>query len=149
MLGEVVGDPAGILGRGSFLIRAVVGLDHEEGAISLAGLVDEGQTIRFQVWDNTLQQDLDMLLLPQVADTPAAGGLVFGGGPGRRIAPEESFSAETVQRTLGYPVPLAGFRSAGEIAPMLGDNYLHTHTATVALLRPVKGRAEPRPHAVE
>ena len=149
MLGEAIDDPAGSLGRGNFLIRPVVGLDHEEGAISLAGLVDEGQTIRFQVWDNTLQQDLEMVLLPQLADSPAQGGLVFGSWPGRRVSPDEALSVGLIHRTLGYPLPLAGFRSAGEIGPIHGQNYLHTHTATLALLRPSKGRPASPPNAVE
>jgi small ligand-binding sensory domain FIST len=46
-----------------------------------------------------------------------------------------------VQNTLGYPLPLAGFRSSGEIGSIHGENYLHTHTATLALLRPRKARA--------
>jgi small ligand-binding sensory domain FIST len=131
------------------LIRPVVGLDHEEGTIALAGLVDEGQSIRFQVWDNTLEQDLEMLLLPQLADTRAAGGLIFGGWPGKRVSAEEGLSAEAVERALGYSLPLTGFRSAGEIGPARGLNYLHTHTATLALLRPAKVHPETPRDAVE
>jgi small ligand-binding sensory domain FIST len=149
MLGEAIDDPADAMGRGDFLIRPVVGLDHEEGGISLAGLVDEGQTIRFQVWDNTLEQDLQMMLLPQLADTRAAGGLLFGGWPSRRAAPDDGLTAVGVERALGYSLPLAGFRSAGEIGPLRGQNYLHTHTATLALLRPAKVHPEAGPNAVE
>jgi small ligand-binding sensory domain FIST len=149
MLGEAIEGPSAGLGRGDFLIRPVVGLDHEEGAIALAGLVDEGQSIRFQVWDNTLDQDLEMLLLPQLADTHAAGGLIFGSWPGKRIATDETLSAEGVERALGYSLPLTGFRSAGEIGPARGLNYLHTHTATLALLRPAKVHSEPRHNPVE
>jgi small ligand-binding sensory domain FIST len=150
MLGEAIDGPSGArLGRGDFLIRPVVGLDHDEGAISLAGLVDEGQSIRFQVWDNTLEQDLSMLLLPQLADSRAAGGLVFGGWPGKRVSVDEGLSTETIENALGYSAPMVGFRSAGEIGPVRGLNYLHTHTATLALLRPAKVHTEPRSDAVE
>jgi small ligand-binding sensory domain FIST len=149
MLGEAIDGPSAGLGRGDFLIRPVVGLDHEEGAIALAGLVDEGQSIRFQVWDNTLDQDLEMLLLPQLADTHASGGLIFGSWPHRRTSADEALSAGGVERALGYSLPLTGFRSAGEIGPARGLNYLHTHTATLALLRPAKVHSEPRHHPVE
>jgi len=149
MLGEAIEGPSAGLGRGDFLIRQVVGLDHEEGTISLIGVVDEGQSIRFQVWDNTLDQDLEMLLLPQMADTRADGGLIFGNWPGRRVASGEALSAEGVERALGYSLPLTGFRSAGEIGPARGLNYVHTHTATLALLRPAKVHSEPRHHPVE
>ncbi len=136
MLGEAVGeeeDP----GRGDFLIRPVVGLDHEEGAISVAGLVGEGHRIRFQVWDDTLLEDLKLMLLPQIADTAAAGGLLFGSWPGRRPTPELRFSISEIQNTLGYPLPIAGFRGSGEIGPIRNMNYLHTHTAVLALIRPL------------
>ncbi|MCK4412980.1 MAG: FIST C-terminal domain-containing protein [Candidatus Eisenbacteria sp.] len=136
MLGEAVSEPEEELGRGDFLIRPVVGLDHEEGAISVAGLVDEGCRIRFQVWDNTLVDDLQLLLLPQMADSQAAGGLLFGSWPGRKPAPGLRFSVGEIQSTLGYPLPLAGFRGSGEIGPLHGANHLHTHTATLALIRP-------------
>jgi small ligand-binding sensory domain FIST len=149
MLGEAIDDPADGMGRGDFLIRPVVGLDHEDGGISLAGLVDEGQAIRFQVWDNTLDQDLQMMLLPQLADTRAAGGLIFGGWPGRRSSPDEGLTAAAVETALGYPLPLTGFRSAGEIGPIRGQNYLHAHTATLALLRPAKVRPDPGRNTVE
>jgi small ligand-binding sensory domain FIST len=33
-------------------------------------------------------------------------------------------------------VPLAGFFCAGEIGPIAGVNYLHGHTAALALFRP-------------
>lgn len=144
MLGEAIhaGEDQDEPGRGDFLIRPVVGLDHEEGAISLAGLVDAGQSIRFQVWDNTLAEDLQMLLLPQTLDAPASGGLLFGSWPGPRPASKSpGLWASDVQNTLGYPLPLAGFRSSGEIGSIHGENYLHTHTATLALLRPRKARA--------
>lgn len=144
MLGEAIpgeegeGDP----GRGDFLIRPVVGLDHEEGAISLAGLVDPGHQIRFQVWDNTLGEDLQMMLLPQLADTQAGAGLLFGSWPGQRPPLKSSgLWASDVQTALGYPLPLAGFRGSGEIASIHGVSYLHTHTATLVLLRSRKQRA--------
>ncbi len=149
MLGEAIGKPAEGVGRGSFLIRPVVGLDHEEGAISLAGLVDEGQTIRFQVWDNTLLDDLRMLLLPQLADSAAAGSLLFGSWPGRRAPQSDELSAREIELTLGYSLPLAGFRTSGEIGPLGGINYVHTHTAALTLLRPAEGVPRPAAHAVE
>jgi len=136
MLGEAVSEEEEEPGRGDFLIRPVVGLDHEEGAISVAGLVGEGHRIRFQVWDDTLIEDLKLMLLPQIADIPAAGGLLFGSWPGRRPVPELRFSIGEIQTTLGYPLPITGFRGSGEIGPIRGVNYLHTHTAVLALIRP-------------
>jgi small ligand-binding sensory domain FIST len=45
--------------------------------------------------------------------------------------------AMTIQSLLAAdaPIPLAGFFCAGEIAPIGGRNFLHTHTASIALFR--------------
>ncbi len=143
MFGQAVHDPSEGFGRGDFLVRPVVGVDQKEGTISLSGEVDEGRAIRFHVWDDTLADDLQMLLLPQLIDTPAAGGLLFGswprggGGSGKRRLP-----IKRISRALGYRVPLAGFFTAGEIGPIRGVNYLHMHAAALALLRPAKACPE-------
>jgi len=144
MVGEMISDDEEEeIGRGNFLIRPVVALDHEEGAISVAGLLDTGQHIRFQVWDNTLVDDLQLLILPQLLDRPAAGGLIFGSWPSRGSSRGHGLWAGDVQNALGYPLPLAGFRTSGELGAIHGINYLHTHTAVLTLLRPRNRVTEP------
>ena len=134
MFGQAVDDPGEGLGRGDFLIRPVVAVDHKEGTISLAGQVTVGDTIRFHVWDDTLADDLYLLLVPQLVDSAARGGLLFGSWPGRGKTP--GVSIRGICQTLGYPIPMGGFLSSGEIGPIRGTNYLHTHTASLALFRP-------------
>ncbi len=134
MFGQAIEEPRDTLGRGDFLIRPVVAVDHKEGTISLAGHVHEGQIIRFHVWDNTLADDLYLLMVPQLVDTAARGGLLFGSWPGRGKDP--GVSIRGICKTLGYPVPMGGFLSSGELGPIRGTNYLHTHTASLALFRP-------------
>ncbi len=134
MFGQAVIAPSTQFGRGDFLIRPVVAVDQKEGTISLAGEVGVGKTIRFHAWDDTLADDLQMLLLPQILDSPAAGGFLVGSWP--RVGAGEGLPIQQIIRTLGYRVPMAGLLSAGEIGPIRGANYLHMHTATLALLRP-------------
>jgi small ligand-binding sensory domain FIST len=134
MFGQAVRDPSERFGRGDFLIRPVVAVDQKDGTISLAGEVGVGKTIRFHAWDDTLADDLQMLLLPQILDSPAAGGFLVGSWP--RVGAGEGLPIQQIIRTLGYRVPMAGLLSAGEIGPIRGANYLHMHTATLALLRP-------------
>lgn len=134
MFGQAIEEPSEDFGRGDFLIRPVVAVDHKEGTISLAGNVEEGDLIRFHVWDDTLSDDLQLLLVPQLMDTPARGGLLFGSWPGRERQP--GVSIRSICDALGYPVPMGGFLSTGEIGPIRGTNYLHTHTAALALIRP-------------
>ena len=134
MFGQAVQDAHVQQGRGDFLIRPVVAVDQKEGTISLAGEVGVGRTIRFHAWDDTLAEDLQMLLLPQIVESPAAGGFLVGSWP--RVGASEGQPIQQIIRTLGYRVPMAGLLSAGEIGPIRGLNYLHMHTATLALLRP-------------
>ncbi len=143
MFGQAVQDPSVRLGRGDFLIRPVVAVDQKAGTISLAGEVREGKTIRFHAWDDTLAEDLQMLLLPQVADQPAAGGFLVGSWP--RVGVGSGLPIQQIIRTLGYRLPMAGFLSAGEIAPIRGQNYLHMHTATLALFRPAASMPQEDP----
>jgi small ligand-binding sensory domain FIST len=139
MFGQAVRHPSEGFGRGDFLIRPVVAVDQKQGTISLAGQVGEGDTIRFHVWDDTLVDDLQMLLLPQVVDVAASGGLIFGSWP-RAGRGRPGMSARRIQQALGYRVPMAGFFSAGEIGPIRGANYLHMHTVALTLLRPAASR---------
>jgi small ligand-binding sensory domain FIST len=37
---------------------------------------------------------------------------------------------------LGPRVPVAGFFAAGELGPVGGTNFIHGHTASIALIRP-------------
>ena len=112
-------------------------LDHRTCPMGKAvGDSEGGRRVRFQVWDGSLIEDLKLMLLPQIADTPAPGGLLFGSWPGMRPVPELRFSIGEIQSALGYPLTLAGFRGSGEIGPIRGINHVHTHTAVLALLRP-------------
>jgi small ligand-binding sensory domain FIST len=42
----------------------------------------------------------------------------------------------TLQSALGGPVPAAGFFCAGEIGPIGESNFVHGHTASIAIIRP-------------
>jgi small ligand-binding sensory domain FIST len=137
MFGQAIQNPSEGFSRGDFLIRPVVGVDHKSGAIALAGEVKSGGPIRFHIWDDTLTDDLQLLLVPQLWDTPAAGGFLFGSWPrGGGKQSRLGISIRQITQSLGNTVPIGGFVSAGEIGPIRGRNYLHMHSATLALLRP-------------
>ncbi len=137
MIGQAVDSPSDQYNRGDFLIRPVIGVDHKNGSIATAGEVIKGQRIRFHIWDDSLTDDLQLLLVPQIWDAPAAGGFLFGSWP--RNSSHQSrlgISIRQITQSLGSSVPIGGFFSAGEIAPLRGMNYLHMHSATLTLLRP-------------
>jgi len=138
--GLLVGRPVrgGGTGRGDYLMRNIIGHDPEQHAVAVADIVPEKERIRLHVRDaRTAREDLQLLLLPQIADRPAAAALVFTcNGRGSRLFSEPHEDITIVQSALGGTVPAAGFFCAGEIGPVGGRNFLHGHTASVAIIRP-------------
>jgi small ligand-binding sensory domain FIST len=119
--------------RGDFLIRQVMGLDSETGALTVGDRIEVGETIRFHVRDAaTADEDLRALLEREAPD-PADGALLFTcNGRGSRLFSVADHDASLVSQQLGG-VPLAGFNCAGEIGPVGGRNFLHGYTASIAL----------------
>ena len=128
-------------GRGDFLIRGIVGVDPETGALAVGEAIEVGQTIQFHVRDAaTADEDLRTLLGREAR--PATGALLFTcNGRGSRLFDVPDHDASLVSKTLGG-LPVAGFNCAGEIGPVGGKNFLHGFTASIALFDdpdPVEG----------
>lgn len=125
--------------RGDFLVRHIMGVDQNTGTITMGDFVRVGQTVQFHVRDAaTADEDLRLMLEPQGAN-PAAGALMFTcNGRGRRLfeCPDHDIS---VARQTMPSTPVAGFFAAGEIGPVGGKNFVHGHTASLALFRPANG----------
>lgn len=119
-------------GRGDFLIRAVLGVDVQRGAVAVGEVVEVGQTVRFQVRDAAAAaEDLGELLASEVATSPATGALLFScNGRGAGLFPTADHDVAAVRAGLGAD-PVAGFFAAGEIGPVGGRNHLHGFTASV------------------
>jgi small ligand-binding sensory domain FIST len=124
------------LGRGDFLIRGVVGIDRQNGAIAVGDMVIEGETIQFHLRDAlTAQEDLEMMLIPQMFRDPPSGALLFScNGRGLRMYDHPDGDISVIQKNLGG-TNLAGFFCAGEIGPIGEANYLHGHTASLVIFR--------------
>lgn len=124
-------------GRGDFLVRGLMGVDHESGAIVVGDHVHAGETIQFHLRDaTTATEDLEMMLTPQTLFDQPSGALLFScNGRGTRLYPHPNGDIKTIQGVLGG-VNLAGFFCAGEIGPIGGKNFLHGQTASIALFRP-------------
>jgi small ligand-binding sensory domain FIST len=127
-----------VLGRGDFVIRGVVGIDQESGAIAISDSVIDGEIIQFHLRDAaTAREDLELQLIPQMFRDRASGGLLFlCNGRGTRLYDQPNSDIALIQPNIKN-VPLAGFFCAGEIGPIGGINYLHGHTAVLALFRPL------------
>ena len=124
------------LGRGDFLIRGLTGIDQENGAITISDSVIEGELIQFHLRDAlTAQEDLEMLLVPQMFRDPPSGGLLFTcNGRGSRLYDHPNGDISIIQQNL-QDTDLAGFFCAGEFGPIGDKNFLHGHTVSLALFR--------------
>jgi small ligand-binding sensory domain FIST len=122
--------------RGDFLIRGLLGVDAETGAVSVGARVRLGQTVRLQVRDaESAHDDLIHALGGQVAALggPPAGALLFTcNGRGSQMFGTPGHDAQAVADAFGG-APTAGFFCAGEIGPVGDQSYVHGFTATLAL----------------
>jgi small ligand-binding sensory domain FIST len=129
-LGRAVDESKVDFGRGDFVIRNVIGVDKEVGAVAVGDLVDVGTTVQFHIRDSaSADEDLREL----ITGVPAAGALVFTcNGRGVRFFGEPDHDAGLVADALGHRA-LAGMFCAGELGPVGGHNFLHGYTASLAL----------------
>ena len=138
--GLYVGRPARgeASGRGDYLIRNLLGADRDRGALAVADRMAERERVRFHVRDAAIaREDLEMLLSPQAFDSRARAALMFScNGRGRDFFGEPNRDVTTLQEALGGSIPVAGFFAAGEVGPVGEKNYLHGHTASIAIVRP-------------
>ncbi len=138
--GLYVGRPARgeASGRGDYLIRNLLGADRERGALAVADVIGQREKIRLHVRDaRAAVDDLEMLLSPQAFDTAVSGALLFCcNGRGRALFGEPDRDIRTLQESLPAAAPCAGMFCAGELGPVGERNFLHGHTASIAIIRP-------------
>jgi small ligand-binding sensory domain FIST len=135
-LGLVINEYQADFQRGDFLVRNVLGLERESGALAIADHIRVGQTVQFHIRDAaSADEDLHALLQLdlQAHERPPAGALVFScNGRGTRLFQEPNHDARVIRSEAG-PIPLAGLFAAGELGPIGGRNFIHGFTASVAL----------------
>jgi small ligand-binding sensory domain FIST len=135
-IGRVINEYQGDFQRGEFLVRNVMGLDRESGALAITDRVRVGQTVQFHVRDAaTADEDLHGLLQLDLAahEQRPAGALLFTcNGRGTRLFPKPHHDARVLRDEAG-PVPVAGFFAMGELGPVGGQNFIHGFTASVVL----------------
>jgi small ligand-binding sensory domain FIST len=136
-VGRVINEYKSRFGRGDFLIRAMVGVDAEEGYIAIGDTrVRTGQTIQFHIRDaQSAQDDFKMMLSAQKVHGDAQGAILFScTGRGEHLFDQPHADVSMVYDALGS-TPLTGFFCAGEIGPIGDHSYIHSHTACLAVFR--------------
>jgi small ligand-binding sensory domain FIST len=138
-VGRVVSEYKDHFEQGDFLIRNVIGIDANSGAIAIGDYIRPGQTIQFHIRDEeAADAELKQLLNQAKAEivAPPAGALLFTcNGRGTRMFSQPHHDAATIARALG-DIPLAGFFAQGELGPVGQQNFIHGFTASIGLILP-------------
>jgi small ligand-binding sensory domain FIST len=133
LIGRAISEYREKFGRGDFLVRNVVGVEQDSGAIAVADYVKTGQTVQFHVRDAaSADEDLKLLLDSRKLAAPAGGLLFSCNGRGTRLFDEPCHDVGAARGAL-KAAPIAGFFAAGELGPVGGRNFIHGHTASIAL----------------
>lgn len=130
-IGRVIDEHKVDFGRGDFRMVGIQGADRDIGAIALADTVETGATVQFHLRDaKAADEELRILLSERQADA----ALVFScNGRGTRMFGQPHHDAAVLAELLGR-IPTGGFFAAGEFGPVAGHNFLHSFTASMALL---------------
>jgi small ligand-binding sensory domain FIST len=136
-IGRVVDPGKGNFGKGDFVIRSLLGVRRESGAILIGDVIRTGQTLQFHLRDAKSAEEDRRLRLEgeiQLADPPAAAVLVTCNSRGTRFFDMPHHDVTLTRQILGN-IPIAGFFAAGELGPIAQKNFIHGHTAALALFR--------------
>jgi len=126
------------LDRGKYLVRNIIGLDPEDGSITVAAPILEGQVISFTLRDpRRARQDMDRTL-KELAKQHTHQSPVFGiyfdcCGRGTSLYGKSGVDLALFKRYFGE-IPLIGFFTYAEIAPIQQTNYLHNYTGVLVLI---------------
>ena len=130
--------------QGDFLIRNILGVAPEKGALAIGEMLRVGQTVQFHLRDAlTSAEDLKEMLghyatevrgHPDVTDP--LGALLFSCmGRGQHLYGRADHDTELFREKIG-DVPLGGFFANGEIGPVRDQTHLHGFTSAFAVFRP-------------
>jgi small ligand-binding sensory domain FIST len=122
---------------GDFLIRNVLGIDPDSGAMAIDARIEAYQVAQFHLRDHeTAAQDLSQRLRELTRGELAAGvrgALMFSClGRGERLYGVANHDSDAFARRVG-PVSLSGFFCSGEIGPVGAKTYLHGYTSVFAV----------------
>jgi small ligand-binding sensory domain FIST len=124
-------------GRGDFLMRNILGIDPDSGALAVDAQIQQYQVVQFHIRDPDMAENqLTELLRDFVRADPSPqvrGGLLFSCfGRGERLFGVPNHDSDLLARHLGA-LPLSGCFCNGEIGPAGDRSCLHGHTSVFAL----------------
>jgi small ligand-binding sensory domain FIST len=122
---------------GDFLIRNVLGIDPDSGAMAIDAKVRDYQVVQFHLRDSESSgQDLVQrlrALTASVSPDTICGALLFSClGRGERLYGSPNHDSNVFAQRIGA-ASLSGFFSNGEIGPLGDKTYLHGYTSVFAV----------------
>jgi small ligand-binding sensory domain FIST len=129
--------------QGDFLIRNIIGVDAQRGALAVGEMLKEGQTVQFHLRDaETSSQDLSAMLEQYISSRPVhseSGALLFQClGRGSYLYGRPDHDTDMFREKIGRLL-LTGFFCNGEIGPVGGSTFLHGYTSSFGIFRPKRG----------
>jgi small ligand-binding sensory domain FIST len=126
--------------QGDFLIRNLMGVDHQSGALAIGAMLREGQLVQFHLRDKVLSaEDLDVMLTRYHSGgkaDDACGALLFSClGRGQYLYGRPNHDTDMFKDKMGE-LPLGGFFCNGEIGPVGQATFLHGYTSSFGIFRP-------------
>ncbi len=129
---------------GEFLIRNVIGMDGESGALWVGAELEPNSIVQFHLRDAlSSAEDLERALSQAGTRAPRpSGALLFSCvGRGTRLYGSPDHDSNALRRHLGE-LPIGGFFCAGEIGPVQGMSQVHGYTSAVAIITPQAQRPQ-------
>lgn len=122
---------------GDFLIRNILGMDPQSGALWVNAHVPANSVVQFHLRDaSTSAYDLERALTHHRASTlsaPSSGALLFScAGRGMGLYGQADHDSNAFRRLIA-DVPIGGFFGNGEIGPVQNSTYLHGYTSAFAV----------------
>ncbi len=138
-IGVVMKDSLQEYKQGDFLIRNIIGIETETGALITGADVHENSVVQFHLRDAaTSDADLTALLTQYVKGSgkgTARGSLLFSClGRGMDLYGCPNHDTDLLKKYLGE-LPVGGFFCNGEIGPVQGSTFLHGYTSSFGFFR--------------
>ncbi len=124
---------------GDFLIRNILGMDPQSGALWVNAHIPSKRVVQFHLRDATTSAvDLERALMSyrnRRRAAPAGGALLFScAGRGMGLYGQADHDSNAFRRVIA-DVPIGGFFCDGEIGPVQNATYLHGYTSSFAVFR--------------
>lgn len=118
-----------------YVIRGIIGVDAETGAVTVGDDVPVGAVVRLHLRDaDSAEADLVSVMRLTAGATDPAGAYVFTcNGRGGAMFTTSDHDGAIIREGLGTAA-VGGFFAAGEIGPVGGANHLHGFTAVVLVV---------------